>query len=73
MAGPWVTLRRHDHDRSLSTHEFGSASWSVDPNLWSAGGRSFRCFRILQHGRNAEGHYELQCGGIELYGALRQL
>ena len=67
MEGEWTTLRRHDNDESLDgTKPFAEASWAVE----GADGVSFRCFRVLQHGKSSIGHDVLCCAGIKLYGVL---
>ena len=73
MAGPWVTLKRHEDDQSLREEYYAEAHWVID----GGGGQFFRCFRIVMHGPNAAttdpGRTNmLECCGFELYGMLRE-
>ena len=61
----WHTLLRHDNDTSLGDAAFSTAAWPVE-----ADGRSFRHFRVHQHGQNSSSSQHLMCCGIELYGTL---
>ena len=65
----WTTLRRHTNDTSLAEQPMSVAAWPLDAA--TVGGRSFRHFRILQTGKNSNGHDHLMCAGIELYGLLQ--
>ena len=56
---------------TCGTSEDAKASWAVE----GGDGASFRCFRVLQPGKNAGSYYRnssdhLCCAGIELYGVL---
>lgn len=61
----WVTLRRHDGDESLDAQNWAVAAWAVTRN-----NDPFRSFRVLQHACGAGGN-KLHCGGMELWGQLR--
>jgi hypothetical protein len=61
----WHTLRLHENDPTLAEEASSVAGWAVE-----AGGRRYRHFRVLQHGRNANGFHYLACCGNELYGEL---
>ena len=61
----WHTLRLHENDQSLAAAASSVAGWAVE-----AGGREYRHFRVLQHGKNSSGFDFLVCCGIELYGEL---
>ena len=65
----WTTLRRHTNDTSLATQSMSVAAWPLDAG--TVDGRSFRHFRILQTGKDSNGHDFLMCAGIELYGLLQ--
>ena len=75
LEGPWHTLRRHDRDESLAQGRSSAEAWWA---VVGGGGGSFRCFRVLQTGANADirawnaSPNTLACAGIELYGALVQ-
>jgi hypothetical protein len=64
-AGPWNSLSRHADDSTLT-----ESAWSV--GHWPVSGAAYwRCFRIRAFGKNSNGNDRLDCGGIELYGSLR--
>eukprot|EP01047_Picozoa_sp_COSAG01_P077903 COSAG01_NODE_14200_length_1484_cov_1.036101_2_plen_464_part_01 len=63
-AGPWTTLKSHSADSSLEAAPWSVAAWPV------AGAGHWRCFRIRATGP-AQLAARLDCGGIELYGSLR--
>jgi hypothetical protein len=67
----WVRLKRHENDRSLPDVAYSVAVWAVEGVQ-----EEYRHFRIRQTGRNwyssSRGRNALYCGGIELYGELRE-
>ena len=70
--GAWEDLRRHGNDTALTAAMYFVAAWPVEGAT-----KSYRFFRILQHGPNAypgcrRMHYSLVCCGFELYGVLRE-
>ena len=72
----WVTLDRRQGDKTLPKYDdyknghYDAGYWAV--NQAEAGGMAVRHVRILQTGKNSIGDHRLCCGGLELYGALRE-
>jgi hypothetical protein len=64
----WDVLKAHTDDRALFAAGFSAAAWPVTPP--TADG--FRYFRIVNFGKDSDGHNYLTCAGIELYGNLRK-
>eukprot|EP00729_Bicosta_minor_P032952 gene32952-biopygen23647 len=64
----WTLLKTHANDRALPNQKYSTASWPIEA---AADGASYRYFRIFQTGKNLNGHDDLMCAGIELYGLLR--
>jgi len=62
----WVTLERHQDDKSLNSN-FATHSWDINPENCT---KPYRYFRILQTGHNSGGHNFLSLSGIEFYGEL---
>ena len=58
----WICLRRHENDASLAARGFSEAAWPID-----AGPQGYGHFRVFQPKKD-----HLVCGGIELYGELRE-
>jgi hypothetical protein len=71
-AGPWTTLRSHSADSSLEAAPWSVAAWPVAAQLSATSPWGWRCFRIRATGPNESGGDRLDCGGIELYGSLRE-
>ena len=73
--GPWVTLDRRKCDRTLPTYPRSRGPY-VDVGYWcankAASGIAVRHVRIMQTGPNAAERHSLFCGGLELYGVLRE-
>jgi hypothetical protein len=72
VGGPWVTLDRREGDETLSqggrNSHYYAGLWDV--NRVASG--AVRHVRILQTGGNSSGNHYLCCGGLELYGVLRE-
>jgi len=62
----WLTLERHQDDKSLNSN-FATHSWDINPENCT---KPYRYFRILQTGHNSSSHNFLSLNGIEFYGEL---
>jgi len=85
-AKQWIPLRVHEYDATL-TEANQLAVWrvlelaeepdqahhkSIERSLKNCYAKSFRYFRIIQTGPNANDHWSLALAGIELFGTLFQ-
>ena len=71
----WTNLETcHKRDNPSDQPQFRDP-YPYYTGLWSIKGKveAFRCFRILQTGKNSSGKYGIYLSGVELYGALSEV